>query len=63
MLGGEAGLGLIAAGLLFGPVSGYAYGDVMDHVSRRNAARRVDLSMAPLVSPSGGAGLVGRLRF
>jgi hypothetical protein len=133
MLGGEAGLVLIGAGLLFGPVSGYAYGDAMDrggrglafraiaaggmvggifvmcqfgecnpfrdnidedrdlatgallvglvgtiviggsalidvlsvpdHVSRRNASRRVDLFIAPLVSPSGGAGLVARLRF
>lgn len=29
-LGDELGLGLIGAGVLFGPLSGYAYGDVMD---------------------------------
>jgi len=32
--GGEAGLGLIGAGLLFGPLSGYAYGDVMERGGR-----------------------------
>lgn len=34
LLGEEAGLGLIGAGLLFGPLSGYAYGDVMQRGGR-----------------------------
>lgn len=132
VLGEEAGLGLIGVGLLFGPLSGYAYGDVMDrggrglgfraavaggtvagifvmcqlgecnpfsdtnedqdlatgalllglvgsavvggsalidvlsvpdHVSRRNAARRAEVSIAPILGPSGGAGLMARIRF
>jgi hypothetical protein len=33
-IGEEAGLGLIGAGLLFGPLSGYAYGDVMERGGR-----------------------------
>lgn len=132
VLGEEAGLGLIGVGLLFGPLSGYAYGDVMDrggrglgfraavaggtvagilvmcqlgecnpfsdtnedqdlatgalllglvgsavvggsalidvlsvpdHVSRRNAARRAEVSIAPILGPSGDAGLMARIRF
>lgn len=34
LIGEEAGLGLIAAGLLFGPLSGYAYGDAMERGGR-----------------------------
>jgi len=34
LIGEEAGLGLIGAGLLFGPLSGYAYGDVMERGGR-----------------------------
>lgn len=34
LVGDKAGLGLIGAGLLFGPLSGYAYGDVMERGGR-----------------------------
>lgn len=34
LVGDEIGLGLLGAGLLFGPLSGYAYGDVMERGGR-----------------------------
>jgi hypothetical protein len=34
LVGDKVGLGLVGAGLLFGPLSGYAYGDVMDRGGR-----------------------------